>query len=67
MAGNGQMIIELDRKRMTAMAQKDVATLGALLADDLVYVHFLGAGGYQAEPDRGDAVGGDGLFLGRTV
>ena len=39
MAGNEQMIIELDRKRMVAMAEKDVATLNALLADDLVYTH----------------------------
>ena len=39
MAGNGQMIIELDRKRMVAMAEKDVATLNALLADDLIYAH----------------------------
>jgi ketosteroid isomerase-like protein len=39
MAGNGQTIIELDRKRMSAMAQKDVATLRAVLADDLVYTH----------------------------
>ena len=39
MAGNGQMVIDLDKKRMTAMAQKDVATLNALLADDLVYTH----------------------------
>ena len=39
MAGNGQMIIDLDRKRMTAMAQKDVATLNEVLADDLVYTH----------------------------
>ncbi len=39
MAGNGPMIIELDRKRMTAMAQKDVATLQTLLSDDLVYCH----------------------------
>jgi len=33
------MIIDLDKKRMTAMAQKDVATLNTLLADDLVYTH----------------------------
>jgi len=33
------MVIELDRKRMTAMAQKDIATLNTLLADDLVYTH----------------------------
>jgi ketosteroid isomerase-like protein len=39
MAGNGQKIIDLDKKRMTAMAQKDVATLNAVLADDLVYTH----------------------------
>jgi ketosteroid isomerase-like protein len=39
MAGNAQMIIELDKKRMTAMAQKDIATLKAVLADDLVYTH----------------------------
>jgi ketosteroid isomerase-like protein len=39
MAGNAEMIIELDRKRMTAMAQKDVATLNEVIADDLVYTH----------------------------
>lgn len=39
MAGNGQKIIDLDKKRMTAMAQKDVATLNALLSEDLVYTH----------------------------
>ena len=39
MAGNAQTIIELDKKRMTAMAQKDIATLNELLADDLVYTH----------------------------
>src|SRR6201997_3275408 len=39
MADNAQMIIELDRKRMTAMAEKDVATLNTLLADDLIYTH----------------------------
>ena len=39
MADNRQMIIDLDKKRMSAMAQKDVATLNALLADDLVYTH----------------------------
>ena len=39
MAGNEQMIIELDKKRMTAMAQKDIATLNELIADDLVYTH----------------------------
>ena len=39
MAGNGQKIIDLDKQRMTAMAQKDIATLNRLLADDLVYTH----------------------------
>jgi ketosteroid isomerase-like protein len=39
MAGNGQMVIDLDQKRMTAMAQKDIATLKALLSDDLIYTH----------------------------
>jgi ketosteroid isomerase-like protein len=39
MPANGQTIIELDRKRMTAMAEKDVATLRSLLADDLIYTH----------------------------
>ncbi|MBV9859998.1 MAG: nuclear transport factor 2 family protein [Alphaproteobacteria bacterium] len=39
MAGNAQTVIELDRKRMNAMAQKDLATLNALLSDDLVYTH----------------------------
>jgi ketosteroid isomerase-like protein len=39
MADNGPMIIELDRKRMTAMAEKDIATLNAVLADDLIYTH----------------------------
>ncbi len=39
MADNAQMIIDLDRKRMTAMAEKDIATLNAVLADDLIYTH----------------------------
>jgi ketosteroid isomerase-like protein len=39
MAGNAQMIIDLDRKRMHAMAAKDIATLNAVLADDLIYTH----------------------------
>src|SRR5437588_10079359 len=39
MAGNAEPIIELDRKRMTAMAQKDLATLNEVIADDLVYTH----------------------------
>ena len=39
MAGNGQKVIELDRQRMSAMAQKDIATLNKLISDDLVYTH----------------------------
>ena len=39
MADNGPMIIALDHRRMTAMAEKDIATLNALLADDLIYTH----------------------------
>jgi len=39
MADNRQTIIDLDKKRMTAMANKDIATLSALLSDDLVYTH----------------------------
>lgn len=39
MPDNGQKIIDLDKKRMDAMAKKDIATLNALLSDDLVYTH----------------------------
>ncbi len=39
MAGNGQMIIDLDKKRMSAMADKDYATLNEVLSDDLIYTH----------------------------
>ena len=39
MAGNERAIIDLDRKRMRAMAAKDVDTLESVLADDLVYTH----------------------------
>ena len=39
MAGHGQMIIDLDRRRMQAMAKKDVATLDELIAEDLIYAH----------------------------
>ncbi len=39
MAGNEQMIIELDKKRMHATAQKDVAALKNLLCKGLVYTH----------------------------
>lgn len=39
MAGNAQMIIDLDKKRMDATGQKDIATLNELIADDLIYTH----------------------------
>jgi ketosteroid isomerase-like protein len=39
MADNGQKIIDLDQKRMHAMAQKDIMALNAMLSDDLVYTH----------------------------
>jgi hypothetical protein len=39
MSDNGQKIIDLDKKRMHAMCQKDIPTLNAVLADDLVYTH----------------------------
>jgi ketosteroid isomerase-like protein len=39
MAGNGPAIIELDKKRMTAMAEKDLDTLNKVIADDLIYTH----------------------------
>lgn len=39
MAGNGNRVIALDAQRMTAMAQGDVGTLNALIADELVYTH----------------------------
>jgi ketosteroid isomerase-like protein len=39
MADNGQKIIDLDKQRMDAMCKKDIATLNAVLSDDLVYTH----------------------------
>lgn len=39
MSATAQMIIELDRTRMQAMAAKDYATLESVLGDDLVYTH----------------------------
>jgi ketosteroid isomerase-like protein len=39
MAGNAQTVIDLDRKRMNAMAQKDIATLHEVISDNLVYTH----------------------------
>ena len=42
MAGNAEMIVDLDRKRMTAMAQKDTAALKNMLCKTLVYTHSSG-------------------------
>ena len=42
MAGNEQMIIDLDKKRMTAMAQKDTAALKNMICKGLVYTHSSG-------------------------
>lgn len=39
MAGNAQTVIALDKRRMEAMARKDIATLNELISDDLVYTH----------------------------
>ncbi|HJU18686.1 MAG TPA: nuclear transport factor 2 family protein [Stellaceae bacterium] len=39
MAGNAQTVIDLDRRRMEAMARKDTRTLNELISDDLVYTH----------------------------
>lgn len=39
MPSNAEKIVDLDRRRMNAMAQKDIATLNALLSDRLVYTH----------------------------
>ena len=47
MAGNAQKIIELDRQRMTAMAEKDIATLNRIIADDLIYTHSSARTGHQ--------------------
>ncbi len=42
MAGNAEMIMELDKQRMTAMAQKDTAALQKMLCKGLVYTHSTG-------------------------
>ena len=42
MADNGQMIIELDKQRMSATAQKDIAALKNMLCKGLVYTHSSG-------------------------
>ncbi len=39
MSTNGQTVIELDRTRMTAMAEKDIPALQSMLCDGLIYTH----------------------------
>ena len=39
MAGNGDAVIALDRKRMEAMCKQDYAALDAIIGDDLIYTH----------------------------
>ena len=39
MSANGDMIIALDKERMRAMADKDIAKLNNLICNDLVYTH----------------------------
>jgi hypothetical protein len=39
MAGNGDAIIALDKKRREATCSQDVETLSSILADDLIYTH----------------------------
>jgi ketosteroid isomerase-like protein len=39
MADNAQTVIELDKQRMAAMANKDIAKLNELISNDLVYTH----------------------------
>jgi ketosteroid isomerase-like protein len=39
MSANGEMIIALDKERMRAMADKDIAKLNNLICNDLIYTH----------------------------
>jgi ketosteroid isomerase-like protein len=39
MAGNGQLVADLDKERMEAMGKRDLAALDRLISDDLVYTH----------------------------
>ena len=60
MAGNGEMIIELDKKRMTATAQKDTAALKGMLCKGLIYTHS------SARQDTKQSLI-DGIESGKTV
>ena len=39
MSGNGEKVIALDKERMQAMMEKDVAKLKNLICKDLIYTH----------------------------
>ena len=39
MAGNGDAVIALDRKRMEATVKQDYAALDEIIGDDLIYTH----------------------------
>lgn len=39
MSENGARVIALDKERMQAMADKDIAKLNGLLCNDLIYTH----------------------------
>ena len=39
MPTSAETVIDLDKKRMAAMTQQDLATVEEILADDLIYVH----------------------------
>ena len=60
MAGNAEMIIERDKQRMTAMAQKDTAALKGMLCKGLVYTHS------SARQDTKDSII-QGMEAGTTV
>ena len=58
MAGNAEMIIDLDRKRMTAMGQKDIAALKTMLCNGLVYSRMPSACGLPTSTKTRMAPGG---------
>ena len=66
MADNGQKIIDLDRKRMNAMAQKDIATLNALISDNLVYTHSTARLDTKQSLIEAMESGSNGLYGGRA-
>ena len=67
MAGNEQKVIELDKKRMEAMAKKDLAALHALISDGLVYTHSSARLDTKQSLIGAMELGGDGLHFGRAL